>query len=380
MNSKFFSIFTFCIVFSSILVAQNSVQKLDGPEIQFDHTKHNFGKILESVHYATHRFPFTNIGIKPLFIQQVHTSCGCTTPDWTRDTIYPNKSGFIEARFETNNRIGDFKKTITVYSNAIEAPLVHIDIEGEVLKDPVNPNAAPIPSLGQLNFSMPSFTFNPLYDNQVDSQTLRITNQTPYTANFNPIDASMIPSYIKILKYPSTLEPNESSVFSVLIDSKKIGHYGFEAIELPVTTDNPGGLYTPVYVNFTRKQFFSKMSAKQLAKQPKLKIDKVELNYGKRVAGDILSSILTLTNTGKSELIIHEIASDCGCITLKVPEKKLEAGQSMQVNVFFDTVLKKGNANYTIWVVCNDPTNPEQAIPIKAIFDAKVIECLTCPK
>jgi hypothetical protein len=239
-------------------------------------------------------------------------------------------------------------------------------------------------------FSAPSITFNPLFDNQIDSQTIRITNQTPYTANFNPIDAVSIPSYIKITAYPTTLEPNETGKFTVVIDGSKINHYGFSTIELPFTTDNPAALYNAMYVNYSRKQFFPKYSPKQLAKQAKLSADKTIVNFGKQVAGDILTSEFTLTNTGKSDLIIHELSGDCGCISLKFNRKKssiapnakmiIAPGQSETVKIFFETVLKKGNANYGIWIVSNDPTNPEISIPLKAVFDTKVIECQTCPK
>jgi len=381
---------TFLIIQSPVLVAQNSKQPTKGPEILFDHTQHNFGKVSESIKFASHRYPFTNTGNETLFVQQVHTSCGCTTPDWTRDSIPPGGKGFIEARYETTNRIGDFKKSITVYSNAINAPLVHLDIEGEVLKEEIDPNAAPIPDLGQIRFSAPSITFNPLFDNQLDSQTIRITNETPYTANFNPIEPGSIPAFLTITAFPTTLEPNESGKFSVIIDSRKIKHYGFSTVELPFTTDNPASLYNAMYVNYNRKQYFPQMNAKQLAKQPKLSTDKPEINFGKQVAGDILTSEITLTNPGQSDLVIHELAGDCGCISLKYPTEKspkypnaklvIPAGKSVTVKVFFETVLKKGNANYAIWVVSNDPTQSERNIPLKAVFDAKVIECQTCPK
>lgn len=372
------------------IAAQNNPTKSRGPEITFDHTIHNFGKVAESIKFASHRYPFTNTGNETLFVQQVHTSCGCTTPDWTRDSIPPGGKGFIEARYETTNRIGDFKKSITVYSNAVNAPLVHLDIEGEVLKEEIDPNAAPIPDLGQISYSAPSITFNPLYDNQTDSQTIRITNQTPYTANFNPIDPSSVPSFLKITSFPTTLEPNESGKFSVIIDGSKIKHYGFSTIELPFTTDNPAALYNAMYVNYNRKQYFPKFTAKQLLKQPKLTTNKAEINFGKQVAGDILTTEITLTNTGASDLVIHEIAGDCGCISLKYDAKKqanapnaktvIGPGQTQTVKIFFETVLKKGNANYSIWIVSNDPTQPERNIPLKAVFDAKVIECQTCPK
>jgi len=370
--------------------AQNSKQPTKGPEILFDHSIHDFGKVSESIKFAAHRYPFTNTGNQTLFIQQVHTSCGCTTPDWTRDSIPPGGKGFIEARYETTNRIGEFKKSITVYSNAINAPIVHLDIEGEVLKEEIDPNAAPIPDMGQIRYSAPSITFNPLYDNQRDSQTIRITNETPYTANFNPIDAANIPDFLTITSFPTTLEPNESGKFSVIIDGTKIKHYGFSTIELPFTTDNPAALYNAMYVNYNRKQYFPKLNAKQLAKQPKLATNKPEINFGKQVAGDILTSEITLTNPGQSDLVIHELAGDCGCISLKYPTEKspkyphaklvIPAGKSVTVKVFFETVLKKGNANYSIWIVSNDPVQPERNIPLKAVFDAKVIECQTCPK
>lgn len=380
MNTQFFRILLPSLFFCIPLGAQNANQIRKGPEIIFEQTKHDFGKVEESIHYAIHRFPFTNTGNAPLYIQQVHTSCGCTTPDWTRDSILPGGKGFIEARFETNNRIGTFQKSITVYSNAVQAPLVHLDIEGEVTKPRIDPNAAVIPDMGKLSFSAPSFSFLELFDNQQDSQTIRITNETPYTANFDPLNPSQIPAFIQVLSYPTTLEPNEIGEFKIKIDGTKITHYGFGAIELPYTTDNPAAQFNSIYVNYVRRQYFPKMSAKQLAKQPKLEIDVKEINWGKRVAGDLLFTDIHLTNTGKTELKIHDITQDCGCITLKFEKKSLAPGESMPIRVFFDTVLKKGNANYNIWIVCNDPVAPERNIPIKAVFDAKVIECQTCPK
>lgn len=389
---RIFTSFVFGLIFvqTAFISAQNPTKTGGGPEIIFDHTLHNFGKVSESIKFASHRYPFTNTGNQILFIQQVHTSCGCTTPDWTRDSIPPGGKGYIEARYETTNRIGEFKKSISVYSNAVNAPLVYLDIEGEVLKEEIDPNAAPIPDMGQFSYSAPSITFNPLYDNQIDSQTIRITNQTPYTANFNPIDLGSIPAFLKITAFPTTLEPNESGKFSVIIDGSKIKHYGFSTIELPFTTDNPAALYNAMYVNYNRKQYFPKLNAKQLAKQPKLNTDKAEINFGKQVAGDILTTEIVISNPGKSDLVIHELAGDCGCISLKYPQAKsaqhpqaklvIAPGQSVKVNIFFETVLKKGNANYSIWVVSNDPTMPERNIPLKAVFDAKVIECQTCPK
>jgi hypothetical protein len=87
MQLRFLLSFVMASLISANALAQTATPKPKGPEIVFDHTIHNFGKIAESIKFASHRYPFTNTGNKTLFIQQVHTSCGCTTPDWTRDSI-----------------------------------------------------------------------------------------------------------------------------------------------------------------------------------------------------------------------------------------------------------------------------------------------------
>jgi hypothetical protein len=68
-----------------------------GQEIRFLKTSHDFGKINENINYAKCRFIFVNIGNKPILVSSVQTSCGCTTPDWTRDSILPGDSGYVEA-------------------------------------------------------------------------------------------------------------------------------------------------------------------------------------------------------------------------------------------------------------------------------------------
>ncbi len=80
-------------------------------------------------------FTFTNTGDAPIVISQVKTSCGCTVPSYSKTPILPNETSEIKVKYATN-RIGVFKKTITVISNASEANKV-LYIKGEVL-NPVN--------------------------------------------------------------------------------------------------------------------------------------------------------------------------------------------------------------------------------------------------
>ena len=79
-------------------------------------------------------FKFKNTGKEPLIITNVKASCGCTTPNYTRNPVAPGEKGEIAVHYDTN-RMGQFHKTITVQSNGKSATKV-ITIKGNVEPKP----------------------------------------------------------------------------------------------------------------------------------------------------------------------------------------------------------------------------------------------------
>ena len=73
------------------LVATASAQA----EIKFDKLIHNFGSFEESNPVQKATFTFTNVGNKPLIINQAIASCGCTVPSYTKKPIAPGEKGQI---------------------------------------------------------------------------------------------------------------------------------------------------------------------------------------------------------------------------------------------------------------------------------------------
>jgi hypothetical protein len=109
--------------------------KADMAVATFEASTYDFGKIKQGVP-VDHEFKFTNTGKIPMVITNVAASCGCTTPDWTKDPIPPGGSGFIKATFNAASP-GGFNKTVTVTSN-IENGFVQLTIRGEVVTGVVN--------------------------------------------------------------------------------------------------------------------------------------------------------------------------------------------------------------------------------------------------
>lgn len=84
--------------------------------IIFDKTTHDYGTILKGAD-GTATFTFKNNGNMPLILSNVKSSCGCTTPYWTKEPVAPGKTGEIKVKYDTN-RMGNFQKSITISSNA----------------------------------------------------------------------------------------------------------------------------------------------------------------------------------------------------------------------------------------------------------------------
>lgn len=78
-------------------------------------------------------FEFTNTGNAPLIITDVKSSCGCTVPKKPDGPVAPGASSTIQVKYDTN-RVGPIRKTVTVYSNAVE-PIKALKIKGEILAE-----------------------------------------------------------------------------------------------------------------------------------------------------------------------------------------------------------------------------------------------------
>jgi hypothetical protein len=129
---KFFvliSLFAIYFTWSCSQTSQSAEGKQTGAEIKFETKEHDYGLIPQGGD-GTYDFVFENIGKEPLILNNVRSSCGCTVPEWPKEPVAKGEKGIIKVRY--NTRItGNFTKSITVYSNASEQPIVLI-IKGKV--------------------------------------------------------------------------------------------------------------------------------------------------------------------------------------------------------------------------------------------------------
>ncbi|MFN8415188.1 MAG: DUF1573 domain-containing protein [Cytophagaceae bacterium] len=110
------------------------VKELGLAAIKFDTPEHDFGIIKEG-DTAKYVFEFTNVGENPLLIQSAKPSCGCTTPDITKDTLPPGGRGKMTVMFNSNGRPGKFNKSVNVLANT-DPEITEVKIMGSVTPKP----------------------------------------------------------------------------------------------------------------------------------------------------------------------------------------------------------------------------------------------------
>ncbi len=100
--------------------------------IQWIDSAKNFGRINEGQKLAV-SFRFKNTGDKPLVIQSVQPSCGCTVADYPKEPISPGSEGEITGEFDSHGREGLQHKELTVLANT-RVPEHKIYFEVNVVK------------------------------------------------------------------------------------------------------------------------------------------------------------------------------------------------------------------------------------------------------
>jgi len=117
--------------------------------LRLKETSHNFGKIPQG-RPAVYVFEITNTGATPLTLENVQASCGCTTPEWSREPIPAGGTAAIKVGYNAFAE-GPFAKTVTIIYNSNQTRT--LTISGEVYKSasgsaPENPS---IQLLKQIN-------------------------------------------------------------------------------------------------------------------------------------------------------------------------------------------------------------------------------------
>jgi hypothetical protein len=146
----------FGLFWTMALKAQSAAFKTPAPAVvpkedflQLKESGYSFGKIPQG-RPVIHIFEIVNTGKEPLMLENVQASCGCTTPEWSKEPIAAGATSSIKVGYNAYAD-GHFNKTVTIfYNNGQTKALI---ISGDVYKLPATaaPENASVQFLKQTN-------------------------------------------------------------------------------------------------------------------------------------------------------------------------------------------------------------------------------------
>ena len=339
------------IAFLILAFSFNTISAQPLAEIRFEKMDHNFAKINEEGGPAIYDFKFTNIGQIPLIIQGVNASCGCTTPEWSKEPVLPGKTGFIKVSYNPMQRPGIFTKSITVTANIPKGSRV-LTISGDVIPRTLKTDDIYPVDFEQIRLTSNELSFVKIKDNEVKTDTLQFYNSgiSPVTIKFK-----IIPSHVSIKTVPEIIQPKSKGYFLITFDANKKSEYGYVTNRIYLSFNGEDKYNYAIRVSGTVEEDFSKLSASDLADAPHIEYNSRTFDFGEISEGKKVDYTFTIKNSGKKDLIIRNVSASCDCTTGKPASNTIPPGGNTTMKVTFDSRRAGGMQNKIITVISNDP-------------------------
>lgn len=340
-------------------------------DIVFETKLIDFGRINSGDGKLNATYKFVNNGPVDLIIRDVEVACGCTTPRAYKQRIAPGDSGEISAEFNPQGILGDVTKWIHIHANLKDAHYVELKFRAEITnEDMFKDREAQKYYPGQYGYLLvmtPVLSMGQQYEGYQATDSIAVLNDG--NSKFSVIDAPDLPSYLKITNLPLEVEPKTTAFLKVEIDMTQLDTIGPIGGVAHLTTDDRFFKTKEFSYGIDLTQDFSKLKRKERKRAPHLVLENRRIEMGTMKSGAVKSGKLTMRNTGKSELKILRMDTDCSCAIINDLPSTIAPGEAIEVSVKFDSVFKKGKQQKGITLYTNDPDNPIQIITVAAFVE-----------
>jgi hypothetical protein len=316
-------------------------------KIQFSNTKHDFGNVKEANGPVSHVFTFKNTGNAPLVIQNVETTCGCTSPEYTKEPVQPGKSGIVKATFDPSGRPNYFDKNLTVISNA-ETNRVVLNIKGNVEAKVLTVEEQYPYAIDKVRFKNNIFELYKVLSTGIRTENMEVINTGPTPAI---LVFENVPEHINIKADPVSIPAGAKGTISCTYNAAKKKDYGYVTDDITVKIKSIKGTLT---VRANIDEDFSALTPAELEKAPVAAAEKTNHQFDKIKKGSKVNATFEIKNDGKTDLIIRKITSDCNCVQSSIDSNTVKPGKSATLKLEL-TANDLGEKFYGTTVITNAP-------------------------
>lgn len=351
-------------IFSLLIIGIALKAQIATTKMQVSSTEHDFGTFKEEAGRQTFDFIVTNTGTEPLIIQNVQASCGCTTPEWTKQPIPAGAKGKVTAIYDPANRPGQFNKTLSVYTNTKPEVTVLV-IKGEVVPHEKTVEELFTFQVGQIRFESNHLAFTNVKKTEKKMRVMQLinTSATPVKVEFDGL-----PPHLTLVSNPETLKPGQKGMVEGTYDANKNGGWGNVSDMVKIKLNGVAQENVYYYVSANLVEDFSSLTKDQLDNAPVFKVESTTVDLGKIKGATQNEVVFKFKNEGKSDLLIRFIRSTCGCTAVQQGQQGvgIKPGESSTIKAVFNSGSYSGKVTKAIYVYTNDPKNSELVLMLTA--------------
>jgi len=206
------------LIFSLLIFAISVKSQIAATKMQLSATEHDFGTFKEEAGRQTFDFIVTNTGTEPLVIQNVVASCGCTTPEWTKQPIPVGAKGKVTAIYDPKDRPGQFNKTLSVYTNT-KPEVVVLVIKGEVIPHEKTIEELYTFAVGAVRFESNHLAFTNVKKTEKKMRVMQLINTSAEPVK---VEFDAVPVHLTLKSNPETLKPGQKGMIEGTYDATKM--------------------------------------------------------------------------------------------------------------------------------------------------------------
>lgn len=327
--------------------------------------KHDFGAFDEEVGMVYCDFRLVNTGDEPIAIINARANCGCTRPEYSREPIAPGDTAVVRVGYDPKGRPGRFVKYVNVDLDC--APTrSSLTIQGTVIGASNTLKSRFPVSLGPMKLRSKIIAYGEITKGHTGGQYLEGYNASADT--LRPV-VKDVPPYINVLIEPKAVPPGDRFVISTILHSDRINSWGLVTDSMKVSPSASSPESVTVETVAIIGEDFSKLSAKDREKAPVIDTDLTAIDLRRISRGEApVRSSFTITNKGKSPLLIRRISCPDKAVEVRLKNDKIKPGKSEKVEVTVNPALIGDTEllNARINIIANDPGHPSTMVRVVA--------------
>lgn len=324
--------------------------------LRFDELRHDFGTIREEAGPVSHTFRFRNVSGRPLVIEQVLATCGCTVARYDRRPVRPGEEGTITVSFDPRGRTDTFHKSVRVVTDRGRS-ITSLFLSGTILLAETPPEHL-YEIADEVYLDRLALPFGVVRHGAAPAaQRLRLLNRSSRTVHLTAeVEGG---GGCLGVTLPERVEAgDEAEVTVATIDAP--GYYGSLAGRVRIGVDGvPSSSAVAVY-----GYMVDDARGVRTADAPVCRVEGGYLNFGQKPRGTRLEHRFVLRNEGRMPLIVRKVETPSFVGSDFAGERRLQPGESLVVKLKVE-LRAAGGVDADVCVITNDLKRPVMRLKIE---------------